>query len=65
MKDSPLVCPETGTAERPDRDIGEIPQDYKGFKKKFAEVVGKYLVLHEQDRTLLDCWNREAEKRKQ
>jgi hypothetical protein len=65
VKDSPLHCPETGLEKRPDKDIGEIPQDWQGFKKKFAEVVGKYRVLHEQDSTLLNCWHREAEKRKQ
>jgi hypothetical protein len=34
------------------------------FKQKFAEVVAKYMILHEQDATLLDCWHREADKRK-
>jgi hypothetical protein len=59
-----MNCPETGLEERPDKDIGEIPREYMAFKQKFAEVVAKYMILHEQDATLLDCWHREADKRK-
>lgn len=61
--DQPLTCPETGTADAVVLDK-EVPQPWKQFKIWASIMYGDALVLEEQYRTLLDCWEREQEKRK-
>ena len=67
VADSELWCPTEATADRPPELTADeinaafVRDDER--KRHHANLMARYKLLYNQDSILLQCWNREQEKR--